>query len=443
MRADQPVRAAAWPTWSASICANPNRDVSRLAGPYPRGRARDAEEALLGDVLPGRFAQRPEVVLAHVAARADEVEQILELRHLEILRPGDELDLDVGEERRELPDFAEVVQADRRRAEPAARPQDARDLGERPRAVLDVEEHVVRDHRVEGLVGERELQHVGDGVLRPVAEHAARRVDHARREVGQREAPAGRDAVEVLAPDVPVAAADLEDVRLVAERVAVEDPVRVVDWSARVLVVERDPRAEVGVRRVLLTKPLALAHASPRSRATSRSSAASSAPAPRRRFRIPSRSSISSSTSRSVRPAGVVILRRRSRSSSSGASSSHSPWNGAQLSSLRAWSAAIASGSTSASQSAMPHAMPVRSRPPAQWMAAGGSAFPSSVSACASSWRYVSASAWYASRIEGQSHAAGTGRGSIPWRSTGTGSGSYSSPLSSRSGRRSTTSETP
>src|SRR5579862_3249929 len=145
MRADQPVRAAAWPTWSASICANPNRDVSRLAGPYPRGRARDAEEALLGDVLPGRFAQRPEVVLAHVAARADEVEQILELRHLEILRPGDELGLDVGEERRdllvhpldrealpgirplavsrrrrELPDLTEVVDADRRRAEPAA-----------------------------------------------------------------------------------------------------------------------------------------------------------------------------------------------------------------------------------------------------------------------------------------------------------------------------------
>ena len=84
--------------------------------------------------------------------------------------------------------------------------------------------------------------------------------------------------------------------------------------------------------------------------------------------RMPSRSSIFSSTSTSVRPAGCEIRRRRSRSCSSGASASQSSLKGAQLSSLSAWSAAIASGSTPASQSAMPHAMPVRSRPPAQWI---------------------------------------------------------------------------
>src|SRR5690348_15524942 len=79
-----------------------NTAVSRLVGPNTRRGARDVEGATLPDLRLIRSAKRLEVVIVHISTRADEVEQRLELCHLEILWLGDELDLDVDEERREL-----------------------------------------------------------------------------------------------------------------------------------------------------------------------------------------------------------------------------------------------------------------------------------------------------------------------------------------------------
>src|SRR5262249_49793458 len=81
---------------------DPNTAVSRLVGPNPGRRARDTEEALSRDVPLRRPAQRLELVLADVAARTGEVEEMLELGDLQILRTGNGLDHDVDEERREF-----------------------------------------------------------------------------------------------------------------------------------------------------------------------------------------------------------------------------------------------------------------------------------------------------------------------------------------------------
>src|SRR5690349_18786360 len=102
MRADQPVWAEAWPIWRVSIGPYLNRVVSRLAGLNASGCTGDAEEAVCGDVLACDIAQELELLLPYVAARTDEIEQVLELGYLEVLRPREELDLDVYEEGLEL-----------------------------------------------------------------------------------------------------------------------------------------------------------------------------------------------------------------------------------------------------------------------------------------------------------------------------------------------------
>ena len=118
-------------------------------------------------------------------------------------------------------------------------------------------------------------------------------------------------------------------------------------WTGvrEVLVVERDPRPQVRVRRVLLLEPVALAHASPQRKATN-PSAASSAP-PARRY---ARTSRSASTS-AIALGGISVTRiRRSRVSWSGASSCHGSHQARGSTSLRAWSSAIAPSSTPASR---------------------------------------------------------------------------------------------
>jgi len=142
--------------------------------------------------------------------RCELVLHLLDREALASFRP-----LALGRRRHDLAQLAAMVEPDRRRTECPARPKDARDLGERARPVLDVKEHVVGDRRIERRVEERQLLHVRHRVLRAIGEHGACSLDHAGREVGQRETPTSWDAVEILPPDVRVPAADLEHVRIV------------------------------------------------------------------------------------------------------------------------------------------------------------------------------------------------------------------------------------